>query len=118
MEMSEEARRRREEKAKDEREKQERQMQLVREASQRILIEDKYLKEHGWHMWEDDALRDTIEKVSNPKIETLVSLVPSRTVDEVRQRVSELRLSAMAQACYWKPMGVSVGMVLSRDRGG
>lgn len=98
IEMSEEARKRREEKAKDEREKQERQMQLVREASQRILIEDKYLKEHGWHMWEDEALRDTIEKVSNPKIETLVSLVPSRTVDEVRQRVSELRLSAMAQA--------------------
>ncbi|UNI18086.1 hypothetical protein JDV02_004377 [Purpureocillium takamizusanense] len=94
--MQQETRRIREKEARDERDKQERQMQLVREASQRILIEDKYLRDHGWRIWEDEALRDTLDKVSNPKIETLVGLVPGRTEYEVRRRVAELREMAGA----------------------
>ncbi|KAH6887557.1 hypothetical protein B0T10DRAFT_489959 [Thelonectria olida] len=81
---------------------QERQMQLFVESLQRMRpsnrsepqrspSEEYFDKHGGWNKQEDERLLDMVRKVEKPNVKSLAPLVPGRSVEEVAQRVRDLR---------------------------
>ncbi|KAH7161562.1 hypothetical protein EDB81DRAFT_626007, partial [Dactylonectria macrodidyma] len=91
-----------EKKQQEEREAQDRQMQLFVGSIRRMQKpqpsetrssqgEEYFEKFGGWYKWEDERLLNMLRKVEKPDVRALVPLVPGRMVEEVAQRLTDLR---------------------------
>ncbi|KAK7426599.1 hypothetical protein QQZ08_006929 [Neonectria magnoliae] len=103
MEMDQVLREERERMELEERKAQDLQMQLFVGSIQRmrapkaneaneVSARDAYYSKHGgWYQWEDERLLQMIRTVEEPDLRALTPLVPERSVDEVAQRVRDLK---------------------------
>ncbi|KAK7414600.1 hypothetical protein QQX98_006537 [Neonectria punicea] len=100
MEMDQVLREERERMELEERKAQDLQMQLFVGSIQRMKApeaneasaRDAYYSKHGgWYQWEDERLLQMIRTVEKPDLRALTPLVPERSVDEVAQRVRDLK---------------------------
>lgn len=79
-------------------EKNDEQMRLFVASTQRTLEDtpkprDEYYDRHGWRLWEDEVLLGVIRKTRSPNLVLLSRQVPGRSLQEVTNRVAELRES-------------------------
>ncbi|KID77852.1 uncharacterized protein G6M90_00g036140 [Metarhizium brunneum] len=83
-------------------EKNDEQMRLFVASTQRTLEDtskprDEYYDRHGWRLWEDEVLLGVIRKTRSPNLVLLSRQVPGRSLQEVTNRVAELRESMRAK---------------------
>ncbi|KPM34209.1 hypothetical protein AK830_g12364 [Neonectria ditissima] len=97
MEIDQVLREERERREEEERQAQDQQMQLFLGSIQRMNgseanPRDAYFDKHGgWYQWEDERLLQMIRTVERPDLQALAPLVPGRSVDELAQRVRDLK---------------------------